>query len=447
MSMRKSLYGRLIPTSNILIDDADDRVANKFESVCPFSGTSDSETKLGNSLFPSQITNEELGAHQGVFTAHVKNDHDRISATSGGVITWLATQLLATNEVDGIIHVKRAANGAEMSYEYQISSTSTEVKSAGPSRYYPVSVFDVMERIKGDGKRYCFIGLPCFVKAVRLLCREDLGLAGQITHTIGMVCGHLKSTNYYDMMTKLAGLPDAQEVNFRKKLPWYNAHEYFVEVSGSSESKKIGPSKYLEGAEWGLGYFKAPACDACDDIYAECADVVVGDAWSEEYSKDWKGHSVVVVRAGWAMDLIEKGADNGLSAARIPKSLAISMQGGNFRHRRDGFDLRYKRRQRLGLWSKAPRFEVLGESISPRKAHEYYLRVLVSSWSNIVFERSKNDNLEAFLKRMRPLVSDYRIVQRDSLLGHVPDRFRLLIKRQYAKYKSVCRKVMAKKAK
>ena len=46
--------------------------------------------------------------------------------------------------------------------------------------------------------------------------------------------------------------------------------------------------KNLYCIRWEYGYFKYKACDFCDDIFAECADITVGDAWLSRYKKDGK---------------------------------------------------------------------------------------------------------------------------------------------------------------
>ena len=42
--------------------------------------------------------------------------------------------------------------------------------------------------------------------------------------------------------------------------------------------------------------FQVNACNYCDDIFAETADVAFGDGWLPEYKMDWQGTNVVVSR-------------------------------------------------------------------------------------------------------------------------------------------------------
>ena len=50
--------------------------------------------------------------------------------------------------------------------------------------------------------------------------------------------------------------------------------------------------------------FKYKACDFCDDVFAETADVVVGDAWIPKYLT--QGNSLVVTRSSLFDSLINK---------------------------------------------------------------------------------------------------------------------------------------------
>ena len=42
----------------------------------------------------------------------------------------------------------------------------------------------------------------------------------------------------------------------------------------------------MADGDWGAGFFQNPACDACDDVVAETADMSFGDAWVEPYASD-----------------------------------------------------------------------------------------------------------------------------------------------------------------
>ena len=61
------------------------------------------------------------------------------------------------------------------------------------------------------------------------------------------------------------------------------------------------------GDMWGSGMFKNNACDFCDDVTTELADISLGDAWLNPYNQDGKGTNVMVTRSKLAEDLINEG--------------------------------------------------------------------------------------------------------------------------------------------
>src|SRR5699024_5729330 len=61
------------------------------------------------------------------------------------------------------------------------------------------------------------------------------------------------------------------------------------------------------GDMWGTGLFKANACDFCNDVTTELADISLGDAWLDEYKMDGLGNSIIITRSTIANEIIKKG--------------------------------------------------------------------------------------------------------------------------------------------
>ena len=78
-----------------------------------------------------------------------------------------------------------------------------------------------------------------------------------------------------------------------------------------SENRLSWLVRETPGTNWGLGFFKYEACDYCDDIFAETADIAVGDAWLKDYTQDALGNSVVVVRNDQIRVIMEDGLKSG----------------------------------------------------------------------------------------------------------------------------------------
>src|SRR5690606_20846723 len=107
---------------------------------------------------------------------------------------------------------------------------------------------------------------------------------------------------------------------FRKKLEDRPADDYAIEVQGKKNGKHVifsSPKNNLYTTNWGQGQFKYNACEFCDDVLAETADVTVGDAWLPEYANDSMGTNIIVVRNSTILKIIEDNKDKEIQIDEI----------------------------------------------------------------------------------------------------------------------------------
>jgi hypothetical protein len=98
--------------------------------------------------------------------------------------------------------------------------------------------------------------------------------------------------------------------------------------------------------------FQLNAWNYCDDIFAETADVVIGDAWLPEYRTDWRGTNVVVIRNRLIEEILLKAVDCGdIALDKLTVDRVSSSQDANFKHRRDGLSVRLADNARAGKWT------------------------------------------------------------------------------------------------
>jgi len=69
------------------------------------------------------------------------------------------------------------------------------------------------------------------------------------------------------------------------------ANDFGFSFNCTKGNIKSGTVFWKEGMRevWTNGFFKLNACNFCDDIFAELADVVFMDAWIDPYIYDSKG--------------------------------------------------------------------------------------------------------------------------------------------------------------
>ena len=271
-----------------------------YEKLCPFGSGAKNEDEIARQIFSDTCEhNSQVGYYNGVFAGHVDEGEFRKRGSSGGMGTWVLNELLSKGLVDYVVHVKSESAGQDLNsipFKYQVSETLEETQQGGKSRYYPIELSEALQAIRNNPGRYAVVGLPCFIKSVRLLQAQDSILAERIQYCVGLVCGHLKSAHYAESLAWQMGIPpqELEGIDFRIKDASQPANRYSTYAKGSS-GEKVVPTNQLFGADWGAGAFKYKACDFCDDVFAETADVVLGDAWLPEYVQDSYGTNVVEI--------------------------------------------------------------------------------------------------------------------------------------------------------
>lgn len=391
-------------------------IANEeaVSGVCPFAG-SINEDVLGTELFSKQAGvhhDQYLGYWLNAYVGYVSADGWRSRGSSGGMVSWLASKMLEDGLVDAVIHVKDGPDPEHM-YTYQVSHSVDELKTGAKSKYYPIEMSEVLSYVREHDGKYLFIGIPCFVKAVRLLCRQDEVLNKRIRYCVGLVCGHLKSDFFAKSEAWESGVPldDIARVDFRHKTPGSPASDYAVEVRRASGGKPvIKRTAELSTTNWGLGYFKYNACDYCDDVLAETADVTFGDAWIPKYVNDGEGCNVIVVRNQDVQDLFDRHRDE-LVLHDSDSAEVYQSQAGGFRHRRQGLAYRLYVHEQRGEWTPTKRVKPSLDGISDQRQKTYAMRTVLKNESFVAFrEAVKANDFNKFKKRMKSIEHSYRRV-------------------------------------
>lgn len=384
--------------------------------VCPFSDESPDESRLSSEQYPELQEHQLIGRCEAAFAAQV-NDNDYLEgSSSGGLTSWLLLQLLERNLIDGVLHVG-AADGEDL-FEYVASHTPEELTSRRKSIYYSTSMAEALLAIRGNGMRYAVVGVPCFITAGRLLAHNDAELRSQLCYFVGLVCGHLKSAAFAELLAWQCGIPPAElaSVDFRVKNPLRDAGSYDFEAISTAGKGFRAPTNSLFGGNWGLGLFQLDACNYCDDVFAETADIVFGDAWLPEFVSDWRGHNVVVTRHPELAQIIDDGVATGtITRHPLGPDRAADSQAGNFRHRREGLQLRLYDDQVAGLWTPRKRVKPSVDIPRRRKSVVRSRRELSSASHRLFREALDANSLEHFVKGIDPLVVTYTRAYRVSL--------------------------------
>lgn len=384
-------HGNLVPQGRRWIDAS----SRSFSRLCPFAPAASNEDELSAILFPdARQRDRRIGRFISAHVGHVEEGGFRKRGSSGGMVSWVATELLRRRMVDGVIHVAACDRAAHRRlFRYRISRSEAEISDGACSRYYPVDLAEVLRTVRATPGRYAVVGLPCFIKAVNLLRAEDAMFRQRIVYTLGLFCGHMKSARFVDSIALQTGVdPETvSAVQYRVKTPGRQGNQYRTRLTLADGAVCEKDWWDLADGDWGAGFFQNPACNFCDDVVAETADIAFGDAWVEPYTSDHRGTNVVVVRRPELEQLLSAAiADGRLKLQQVDADFVRRTQKAGLRHRREGLAWRLRRRPtRLPIRKRvAP-----GSLPTLRRRLVYRTRYMIAIWSHRVFHVARRSGL------------------------------------------------------
>jgi coenzyme F420-reducing hydrogenase beta subunit len=403
-----------------------------FTATCPFSPRAVNEDVLANERFPAAPARDPLlGRFESAYVGHVAEGAFRTQGSSGGMVSWVAAELLRRGLIDGVAHVAPMPGGRPH-FAYRLSRSLEEIEGGAKSRYHPIHLAEVLREMREVPGRYAVIGVPCFIKAVHLARREDPLLAERIAFTLGLFCGHMKSARLVDSFAWQLDVPptEVDRVEYRLKDPnrpanWYTAH---LTLRGGRQVWKDW--WHLADGDWGAGFFQNSACNMCDDVVAETADVAFGDAWVEPYSSDGRGTNVVVVRSPLIRDMVDSARGEGrLALEQVDGDFIIQTQAAGFRQRREGLAYRLTWRRR-GI---RPRKRVAPSrgGLPLRRRLIYRTRAAISAWSHrLAWAARKSGRSDLYTKWATAMLRFYQaLTYSRGRLGALFDRLEKLVAR------------------
>ncbi len=344
--MKWNKEGFLNPTS-----ETPELESEKSLKVCPFNPFPDKEVQTENEIadiFLNDAPNhhKRVGKFYNTYVGY--SNKYRLTSSSGGLATYLIDQLFKEDIIDAVITVKE---GKDSFYEYSVIRSTDELISTSETKYYPVTLGTAIDQLKNSNERFAVVGIACFIKSVRLLQFYHPELKDKIKFTIGIICGGVKSKFFAEYLAGKTGVSSDQfsQPKFRIKDLQRSASDYSFgcnDINGQQHTIKMRKV----GDMWGSGMFKNNACDFCDDVTTELADISLGDAWINPYNKDGKGTNVIVTRTELAERLINDGIiHKELAVDTLEFDHFLSSQQGSFNHRQKALGYRIKLAKRKGF--------------------------------------------------------------------------------------------------
>ncbi|MCE7699589.1 MAG: Coenzyme F420 hydrogenase/dehydrogenase, beta subunit C-terminal domain [Methanobacterium paludis] len=328
LHMDWSNQGELIPHTN---DSCKDNCFICLD-VCPFYDHNINQDDVASNLF-SEIPNINYNKYTGYYTdcyvGHKKNDKKRLKSASGGAATSFLSSLLTENIVDKVVAVGTFETPERM-FEFKILNNPEDVDYCAGSAYYPVEISGVLKEILKDktNATYAVIALPCVVFSLRLAMKNIPKLKRKIKLIASLTCGQLQNRFGTEFLALESGITVGKlsKMDFRRKFKGNIASNYF-QVAIDKEGKEgiQLPNQKLPFHVWYYQYFKENACNFCDDIFGEVADVTFMDAWLPEYVNNYRGTSLVIARTSLVKTLLKNSEEFHLNEINIKRVIESQM--------------------------------------------------------------------------------------------------------------------------
>lgn len=362
---------------------------DKMVKVCPFAIQQKDEDELGELFLkqPETQYHDKIGYYYGLYAGYSKQFRE--TSSSGGIATYVFNALLEQKIVDYLFIVKEV----DGQYAYQFFSNVEEITQISKTRYIPVTLEKLFQELSEIDGKVAVSGVACFVKAIRLKQMYDPVLKEKIAFIVGIICGGLKSKYYTDYLAQEAGCKtEYNYAQYRVKNKESYAMDYKFSCIEKSDKKIHMVDMQSLGDMWGTGLFKSNACDFCDDVLTELADISLGDAWIDPYDKNGLGNSIIITRTKIAENLIKNGLNKNLLALDVMNTEKIILsQNGSFNHRHKGLAFRVMKVNKEG-------------KLTPRKRNKHIVN------QNILFNFVQNSRLKTRQKSL-----DYWLETRNHL--------------------------------
>lgn len=384
-------------------------------SVCPFNPELEAECQNEDALAEDFLIDttqkhRQIGRYHNIYAGYSKKY--RPSSSSGGIATFVYEKLFDIGVISHVITVGEASTN-DAHYEYNIVSSKNDLLRVSKTRYHPVTLADSLEKIKNLDGKVAISGVGCFIKAIRLAQRHDPLLKEKIVFLVGIICGGVKSKFFTEYLAAKAGVlnNDFSNPEYRIKDPLSTAADYSFGCKDNQSNENKNIKMRDVGEMWGTGLFKANACDFCDDVTTELADISLGDAWLPPYNKDGLGHSVIVTRSVLADKILLAGQESEeLELEDLALSDFLRSQQGSFNHRHDAIGLRATLAKKEGFSVPIKRFGY--EKLPAYLTLVQVLRRKVRRRS--LFAWAKYQDPKFFDKNMKPVLFELKVVTKAS---------------------------------
>ncbi len=274
--------------------------------VCPAGNENFKE--LNQFIFNKIPDNKLIGNFINCYKGYSTNPTIRWSATSGGLITSLLLFLFKKQLINGAL-LTRINKNNPLKAEPFIARTEEEILSAMGSKYVPVPLNQLLNKILSKDGKFAVVGLPCHIQGIRRAETRNKELQNKVIYHFGIVCSRTMNFHGVEYILKKLGITpnEIAELKYRGD-GWPSG----IKVLLKDGQQKILPMLATWWSEiFGGSFFSHHYCTLCNDLLNEMSDISFADAYLPETMKyDKVGTSIVVTRTHKGEELIKTAASS-----------------------------------------------------------------------------------------------------------------------------------------
>ena len=304
---------RVTRTSNgyltpVVEGDLDHQTVDRIYAVCPGTRVEG----LPERLIDADTRHDNVwGPRRRKVLGWASDPRQRYEGSTGGVMTALASYLLASQRVEFILQVKSASSEPSFG-EPTLSFNEAAVFEAAGSRYGPAAPLLDIDAALARDQPFAFFAKPCDVAALRNYAEQDKRVERLLKYCVVMVCGGFGTPRGTLDFYRRAGIDPKAVTGLRYRGRGCPGPTRVDTTDGSHEFHYIDFWGEDE-TTWSLPF----RCKICPDGIGEAADIAVADTWigggpNRVDSVDDPGRNALIARTRAGEDLIAAAAADGV---------------------------------------------------------------------------------------------------------------------------------------
>ncbi len=283
------------------------------ENIRAISLTIDEEVekksgKQSRGLFDGNHPDKYLGKHLLCRKGYAASEEIRADAASGGMVTALLCDLLQEGEIDGAWVTRSVIRNGNLGYDTAIATTPEEIRAASSSVYMDMPLLKHLDMVREFDGKLAVVLTPCMMRSLNTILHREEKLREKIVLKIGLFCSGNQSEDATLLSLKKQKIPLEHAVRLIYRSGHWRGQSSVLYDDGSART--FSYTKTI-CAYRNAYFFEKKKCMLCQDHFAACADISVGDIWLKEMKKEPIKHSCCIIRTEEAKRLYEGAVSRG----------------------------------------------------------------------------------------------------------------------------------------